>query len=1289
MKAKQVLGCLLSAAMVTSCLPGTAFAAGAANKPTDGGKEAVKADDTAGKIVSETTGTKENGIATCGAVKDDGIVTYKVYLPDGYSEDMSYPTVYLMPYDGYSADIYINDGIAETLDSIMNGEDAIPMVVVMPEFTETQDYDTLLGEVVADVEAKYSVIPDKQYRAILGVNVGGYMAYENALVAKSDLFYGVGSHMGDFISEANPYLEKGAITDNLPDSSVIRSGDYYYYIDAPNGDAATTVAGGTKDIGYKLEVNSGAYGALAERYRNYGGATSDLQYVEYAVLAGNADADYYLAALGRSMNRFSTRFTENIYDASLSCTPQAVTSDVKSAKAEVTLTMKEDIAKFAKEMPEVEVTVQMSDPDSGEILDTQTKNVKELAAGESTNIGFDLDTAKMADGINTTLTAEVSFMGMSHQAGNLSMVAVQDTGTADDEQQVDLMGDWYFKAYKPYSRNDASTVELDKVANLTEQEYTSWGVVQPCLGWWTADFDESLGGNANYSGYAWYVRTFDLPEEKDFKTEGLVVAVGCFDESNEVYINGKLIGSNGINFNDEGVGFYDGSNPWDVNNVYALDSSVLNYGGKNTIAIRTCNSSGGGGWYQGPVGIYTVAAYNKAAGKPSVYASDDIAGAVKEAAAAQQNALETENIEAYQNTLSVEYYESGYDRARRVVQASDWMNIYDNIKVTDTGVGVFVDGDLYNYQAARVITGEKDGETVEILNDPEVSEYYKVEDGQTIMYGSHSRFFQDDYVSEALDGTTQTFRVYLPEGYYEEGNAQRYPTLYLLHGINSQSTTYAIDKIDQVLDEAIAAGEIEPMIVVIPDDPTKSSFWGGKYADMVTDDLLPTVDKRYRTIDDERYRMTSGCSMGGGGSVNIGMFNSDLFSGVISFYGAIRMVENGYTAAAQTPDGYLNQFSVFLACGNQDMYAFYDDQELLSRVLTEKGVEHFHLIDVGAHDNIFYLPQFVPSLAYVTGHMYHTEDSAEILSGTADVNVTDKLEVTYNVAVGDKVSDYLNQVMALDGTVSTPDLSIPVEVVVTQNGVKVADVTDYQTAGAATTLTNTISIPTDDLDLNADYTVDVYATVLENTACIASTTVSSYQTGIYNVDGEDVYYVDGQRQYITDVVQVGNAWYNLVNGVVQKQVTVAGNAYGWWYINEDGIVDFNYTGLAPNTYGWWYVENGAVSFVANGLVYDSKYGWWYVERSAINFGYTGLVQNAYGWWYVEGGAINFQATGLVQNAYGWWYVENGAINFNYNSLAPNAYGWWKITGGQVDFGFTGYVNYGGVNYRVVNGQVQF
>lgn len=59
------------------------------------------------------------------------------------------------------------------------------------------------------------------------------------------------------------------------------------------------------------------------------------------------------------------------------------------------------------------------------------------------------------------------------------------------------------------------------------------------------------------------------------------------------------------------------------------------------------------------------------------------------------------------------------------------------------------------------------------------------------------------------------------------------------------------------------------------------------------------------------------------------------------------------------------------------------------------------------------------------------------------------------------------------------------------------------------------------------------------------------------VDGEDVYYLNGTRQYVTDVAKVNGTWYNLVNGVVQKKVTVAKNHNGWWYINKDGKVDFS------------------------------------------------------------------------------------------------------------------------------------
>ena len=124
------------------------------------------------------------------------------------------------------------------------------MVVVMPDFEEGDDYRTMLDSLVADVENKYSVIEDAHYRAILGVNVGGYMAYETALISESETFFAVGSHMGDFTSENNPYLQNGAVLDVV--NSLGRGSDlietHYYYLDAPNGDSFSTVEGGERPI---------------------------------------------------------------------------------------------------------------------------------------------------------------------------------------------------------------------------------------------------------------------------------------------------------------------------------------------------------------------------------------------------------------------------------------------------------------------------------------------------------------------------------------------------------------------------------------------------------------------------------------------------------------------------------------------------------------------------------------------------------------------------------------------------------------------------------------------------------------------------------------------------------------------------------------------------------------------------------------------------------------------------------------------------------------------------------
>ncbi|MDO4490755.1 MAG: alpha/beta hydrolase-fold protein [Lachnospiraceae bacterium] len=809
-------------------------------------KEQAKADKKAQKEEDKANKKDPNRDPVLG----ENEALYRIYLPENYDENRAYPTVYVMPYDGYKAAEYLNSGILSTVDGSSAGDDSLQMIFVFPEFTEENDYGTMLDDLVADVEEKYSVIEDAAYRGIFGASVGGYMAMETAVIEASDLFYAVSSSMGDFTSESNPWIGKGDVNtaingyDSTGDKGYSTIGKHFYYIDAPNGSARSTQAGGTSTIGANLAKRSNPYYKFGGSYYLY--STPDPKMVEYRILDGGEDAAFYLNSVKETMNRFSARFTENLYSAAVAANPQAVTSGNAAVNVTVNYTLSSGIAVYNAAVPAVTFTLKLTDPATGAEIYRDQATVDGLTTDAPTAYTFTVPRECLAEGKNTDVAVEASILGFGAEVGTVPIVRVEDAIVDGNNQSIDLMGDWYFKAYKSYKKNDTTVIDLDRVENIVPETYQSWGVVQPALAWWTADFDASLGGSSSYGGYAWYVRTFEVPEGFAVDQQ-LTVAVGMFDEANEVYINGTYVGSTGMQYDiAEGIGVYDGSNPWDVNCVYQMDPNVL-HTGTNTIAVRMCNSSGGGGWYSGPVGIYTEEAYANAAASGS--------------------------------RLTVESYES------------------------------------------------------------------------------------------ASTGNTESFRLYLPKDYYEEGNTKSYPTMVLLHGINSQSSAYEIDRVDKVLDDAIEAGIIEPMIVVIPDDPTKSSFWKGKYADMVTQDLIPYVDANYRTIQDPGYRFTAGCSMGGGGAYSLAINNPDLFSGLISFYGALNYVgAEDLTNSLSTE--YLSSYSIWMASGNQDMYNFYDVQEKVSNILTSKGVSHYHLVDNGTHTTSFYLPLFIQAIQYTQQNMF-------------------------------------------------------------------------------------------------------------------------------------------------------------------------------------------------------------------------------------------------------------------------------------------------------------------------------
>ena len=127
--------------------------------------------------------------------------------------------------------------------------------------------------------------------------------------------------------------------------------------------------------------------------------------------------------------------------------------------------------------------------------------------------------------------------------------------------------------------------------------------------------------------------------------------------------------------------------------------------------------------------------------------------------------------------------------------------------------------------------------------------------------------------------------VYLPPGYAANRN-QRYPVVYLLHGYGLTGERWmTFANLAETSDKDIAAGTMKEMILVNPDAFTKfngsmysASATIGDWETYIAEDLVSYIDSHYRTIPDRMSRGLGGHSMGGYGTIRIGMKRPDVFS---------------------------------------------------------------------------------------------------------------------------------------------------------------------------------------------------------------------------------------------------------------------------------------------------------------------------------------------------------------------------------------------------------------------------
>lgn len=219
----------------------------------------------------------------------------------------------------------------------------------------------------------------------------------------------------------------------------------------------------------------------------------------------------------------------------------------------------------------------------------------------------------------------------------------------------------------------------------------------------------------------------------------------------------------------------------------------------------------------------------------------------------------------------------------------------------------------------------------------------------------HGKLEMIEYESTTV-GTTRKMNVYTPPGYSDD---KKYPVLYLLHGIGGDETEWQrFAKPDNLLDNLIADGKAEPMIVVMPNgraqknDRAEGNVMAAAPAFAVFEkdllnDVIPAIEKRYSVDASREKRALAGLSMGGGQSLNFGLGNLEKFAWV-----------GGFSSAPNTkapeellpdPEKAAKQLRLlYLSCGNKD--GLIRVSQRVQRYLKENSVPHEWNVDTYGHD---------------------------------------------------------------------------------------------------------------------------------------------------------------------------------------------------------------------------------------------------------------------------------------------------------------------------------------------------
>jgi enterochelin esterase-like enzyme len=252
---------------------------------------------------------------------------------------------------------------------------------------------------------------------------------------------------------------------------------------------------------------------------------------------------------------------------------------------------------------------------------------------------------------------------------------------------------------------------------------------------------------------------------------------------------------------------------------------------------------------------------------------------------------------------------------------------------------------------------------------------------------AQSKVLKSLEMSSKLLNTSVQYSVYLPDGY--ESSQQEYPVVYLLNGFTGGETDWIIlGNMQSIVDNLILNNSIEPLVIVMPDGDDR--LYMNKddgtypYEDMLINEFLPYVEKKFRIKDEKKYRGISGLSMGGAGSLRLTLKHLEIFSSCAAFSSAVLTNEEavkwddnfydnyfgrisdshvglkGLARLTETYNDYnvlhlvktknpelLKSVNIYFDCGDDDFLTIGNSQ--LHIELRKKGIPHEYRVRDGGH----------------------------------------------------------------------------------------------------------------------------------------------------------------------------------------------------------------------------------------------------------------------------------------------------------------------------------------------------